>query len=401
MEQNHYRKPSKARLERERKARARKHRQTAWAITRPVLILAVSIALCAIVVAKGYSFLMEKFLYPVDQNDATPITITIASGSGASTIGKLLYEAGGVDEDGNLLRPGLIRNKAVFKVYVDFTGKSSKLKAGTYVLSRNMSIAQIADILCEGNAARETVRFTIAEGTDVEGIAAKLVELGILSDTETFLSLCKTGEAFDNYSFVQLAREEAEKQEEERGYVLEGYLFPDTYEIYADATEKSIVTKMLSRFEDIYKSEYAVRAAELGMSTDDVIKLAALIEKEAKVEADFARVSAVFHTRIKEGMALESDASLRYIFKLNILDFTEEQRRNESLYNTIVYKGLGLGPITNPGLTAIKAALYPDEEYLQAGYLFFVLKDGKTGELAYAKTYQEHQANVAAYREFW
>jgi len=400
MEQR-YRKPSKARLERERKARARKRRERIWTLLRPILILGFSLAICAALLGKGYSYVMERFFYPVDREDATPVTVTIPSGSGASTIGKILYEAGGVDAEGELVEAGLIRNKAVFKVYVDFTGKSSKLKAGTYVLSRNMSIAQIADIICEGNAARSTVRFTIAEGTDVEGVAAKLKELGILKDTATFLELCKTGEAFDNYSFIQLAREEAEQKEQARDYVLEGYLFPDTYEIYTDSSERSIINKMLARFQEVFGDTYTARAAELGLSVDDVLKLASLIEKEAKLDADFPRVSAVFHNRLKADMAMESDASLRYIFKLNILDFTAEQRKSESLYNTLVYKGLGLGPITNPGLTAIEAALYPDEEYQKEEYLFFVLKDGKTGELAYAKTLKEHEENVDAYRENW
>jgi UPF0755 protein len=341
-----------------------------WRALRPFVIFVISLGICTVILAKGYNYALREYYYPVDSNDATPMTIEIPSGSGASKIAKILYEAGGVDEDGELSEAGLINSKAAFKIYVDFTGKSNKLRAGTYVLSRNMSIFQITDIICEGNPPKATVRFTITEGTDVEGIAAKLKELGILSDTATFLELCKTGKEFMDYSFVKAV---AEQTGEERDYVLEGYLFPDTYEIFADASEKTIINKMLIQFQTVFSDDDIARAQELGLSVDDVVKLASLIEKEARVKEDFSRVSAVFHNRLKEDMTLGSDASLRYIFKLNTLEFSEEQRNDPSPYNTIVHKGLGLGPITNPGRAAIQAALNPSEEYVEDGYLYFVL----------------------------
>ena len=124
---------------------------------------------------------------------------------------------------------GLIKSKAAFKIYVDFTGKSSILKSGTYVLSRNMDIPQMVDIICMGNPARQTVKFTVPEGMEIEDMADRLVELGILESKTEFLSLCETGEAFSEYSFVNaiLQSEDAGS----RRYALEGYLFPDTYEV--------------------------------------------------------------------------------------------------------------------------------------------------------------------------
>ena len=368
-----------------------------WRRMRPLIVFLLSLGICLTLLFVGAKVAFKKLFAPVDANDATPITVTIPSNSGASRIAKLLYEAGGTDAEGNQL-PGLISSKTVFKIYADFTGKTSKLKAGTYVLSRNMSVGQILDIVCKGNPPRTTTRLTISEGTTVEGIAEKLVSLGVLPNTEEFLALCKTGEAFD-YSFL-MAIEQNPAQA--RNYLLEGYLFPDTYEIYTDESAKSIITRLLLRFRNVFNDEYTARAKELGMTMDEVITLASLIEKEAKVESDFAKVSAVFHNRLNKGMKLQSDAPLKYIFNVSgTLTYTEEQMRDPSLYNTHVHDGLPLGPICNPGQNAITAVVNPDAETRNGGYLFFTLTDPNTGELVFARTSEEHERVVAQYRPLW
>ncbi len=391
-------------MDREERAKKRRKRDAwrkLWHIVRPVLIAAISLALCLFLLEKAVDKVLDKFLFPVDSTDATPITITVNSGSGASAIGKLLYEAGGVDADGELSAPGLIKSKAVFKVYVDFTGKASKLRAGTYVLSRNMDIPQIVDIICAGNPPKATARFTIAEGTDVEGVAAKLKEQGLLADEKEFLALCKTGEDFKEYSFISAVVDEQAQSAQKREYALEGYLFPDTYEVYTDASAKTIINKMLMQYLAVFSDEYIARAQELNLSVDEITKMAAIIEKEAKKPEDFAKVSAVLHNRLKADMPMEVDASLRYIFKLNTLNWTQAQREDPSPYNTLVHKGLGLGPITNPGKQAIEAALYPDEKMQEEGYLFFILKYGWSGELTYAITNEEHNENIEKYKQYW
>ena len=387
-------------LKKRHKAKEMTTGQKVWRAVRPLLVFLISAGICVGVFMFAFTKVEDKLFSPVDINDATPIEITISSGSGASSIAKKLYEAGGVDEDGNLIAPGLISSKAVFKVYVDFTGKSSKLKAGTYILSRNMDIEQIVDVICEGNPPRSTLKLVITEGMTVEDIAEKLVSLGVLKAESEFLNLCKTGEAFkDDYSFVA---DIPVNSAQARDYALEGYLFPDTYEIYSDESAESIIGRMLTRFSQIITDEYKMRAAELNMSLDDVITLASLIEKEARHEDDFTRVSAVFHLRLEKGMKLQSDAPLKYIFHTSgVLTFTAEQMADTSLYNTHVYEGLPLGPIANPGKKAIEAALYPDEEYMEEEYLYFCLKDSETGELVYAKTLEEHNANVAEYSGSW
>lgn len=386
------------REQRERVRERKKAAKKAWRTLRPVVIFLLSLAICFVMISLGFNFVIRHFFMPVDSGDATPVVITINSGSGASSIAKKLYEAGGVDDDGNLIAPGLITSKTVFKIYVDFTGKSNKLKAGTYVLSRNMDVSEIVDVICEGNAPRTTLKLTVTEGMTVEQIADKLVQLGVFASPDKFLALCKTGEEFTDYSFVAAIGD----LKEGRRYALEGYLFPDTYEIYSDESEKSIINRMLYRFSEIMNDENIARAKELDMSVDDVVKMASMIEKEAKIKADFARVSAVFHLRLEDNMKLQSDATLSYALNTTgYVAFTTEQLSDDSPYNTYAYQGLPVGAICNPGAVAIQAVLHPDEQMMADGYLYFCLTDRETGALVFAVTLEEHQANVAQFKPYW
>ncbi len=369
---------------------------TAWKRFRPLVIYLTSILIVAVILWVVISSVINNYLAPVDSNDATPVEFVVESGWGASTIAKHLYEACGEGEE------GLISNKAIFKIYVDFTGKSKDLRAGKYYLSKNMDIPTIIDVLCSGNEINEqVVTITIPEGTTIEGIVNILKKNGMNIDEEKFLSLCRSGEAFTSYGFVN----NVYIADEDRRYALEGYLFPDTYDFDLTSSSETVITRFLNRFRAIcYESDedYAARAEELGMSMDEVISLAALIEREAVLEEDFYKVSAVFHNRLDRDMKLESDAPLPYILEVeNQLLFNEEEKYTDSPYNTHVYAGVPLGPICNPGRLAIRAALYPNEEYMEEEYLFFCLMDSQTGALVYARTNAEHEDNVAKYSENW
>ena len=275
---------------------------------------------------------------------------------------------------------------------------AGSLKPGTYVLSRNMSIKQIVDIICTGNPPAKTVKFTITEGMTVEAIAGKLVDLGIIADDERFLELCRDGAQFtESYRFIQAL---AQEDHSDRPYILEGYLFPDTYEVFADAPEEEIINKMLTRFGDVYSKAYAERAEEMGYTMDEVIILASMIEKEAKT-FDFTKVSAVFANRLEADMVLASDATLEYVLKTGSIRLTQEQLEFDSPYNTHKNKGLPAGPISNPGAAAIEAVLFPDTQYVDDGYLYFCLMDKATGALVFARTEAEHAANVAKYSPNW
>lgn len=379
---------------RKRNAPKVERRWKKWSYFRPFVVI-----LCSLAIAFLFSYIVcskfvTDYLMPVDPDDPTPITVTIPMGSGASSIAKILYEAGGDDA------PGLIPHKAVFKIYVDFIGKSSRLQAGTYVLSRNMSIPEIVDVICKGNPPRPTITITIAEGLTLDAIADRLVEYGLFESPNRFLDLCRTGESFiEEHPFIADIPIVNDKGEA-RPYALEGYLFPDTYDVYADSSEEDVIDKMLARFEAIFIDDYAARAQELGLSIDDVVILASLIEKEAK-PFDFSKVSAVFKNRMNINMPLGSDASLEYVFRTGELSLTQEQLSDPTPYNTHIYTGLPLGPVANPGVNAIKAALYPDEQYVAEEFLYFCLMDSDTGALIFAKTLSEHQANIDLYSPNW
>lgn len=385
--------PMDTRIDRQ-KAKRRKRLHRLWMSVRPAVVLGISLVIVFFIARTTVNYVLSNYIQPVDKNDATPIEVVIPSSSSASSIARILYNACGYDQD------GLIPSTAAFKVYVDFVGKANSLKAGTYTLSKNMSIKQIVEVLCEGNPPKETVTFTVPEGYTVTGIAEVLLEKGLISDASELLDAVKTGEDFSNFAFVSDAAQT--ENAVSRAYLLEGYLFPDTYEVYADASVDTILIKMLNRFNDVFTDEYLTRAETLGMTMDQVVTLASLIEREAQAPDDFAKVSAVFHNRLAQDMPLQSCASLSYVLGVTKYTFTEAERASESLYNTYKYNGLPVGPVCNPGKAAIEAALYPNEDYLEEGYLYFCNQNpNETNELIFAKTYEEHQENVRKYQEYW
>ena len=365
-------------------------RERIWSILRPIVAILLSIGMVAVAMIGAVRYVLSHFVYPVDADDNTPIQVVIPSGASASKIASLLYYARGQDE------PGLIVSTASFKVYVDFTGKANALRAGTYVLSRNMTIPEIVNILCAGNEARRATRFTIPEGYTAQAVAQALFEAGILEEQEEFLALCKDGTLL-SASYLGPIQNAGDRR-----YALEGYLFPDTYEVYEDTDAAEILKKMLNRFTVVFTEEDADRARMLNMTTDQVLTLASMIEKEAAAAEDFPRVSAVFHNRLSQGMALESCATLSYTLGVQKYTFTEEELATVSPYNPYKNRGLPVGPICNPGRAAIEAALYPSEEYLSEGYLYFCNMNPKqTNRLVFSKTYEEHHKNVVQYSPFW
>ena len=186
----------------------------------------------------------------------------------------------------------------------------------------------------------------------------------------------------------------------QRKYVLEGYLSPNTYEVYTSATDEDIIRKLLSQTEAAFPAEYQERAAEMGFTMDQILTLASLVEKEAK-ESDFARVSAVFHNRLKAKMKLQSDVTIHYITGVRKMALAESDLQVKSPYNTYVVDGLPVGPVCNPSPKAIQAALYPDEMLTAENYLFFCAKEPESGELYFSKTLAEHERAVAVYAPLW
>lgn len=357
-----------------------------WRILRPALVFLASFVIVCGLVYTGYRKIDAMFFAPIDAKDTTVVEFEVASGSSLSTVSKNLEEA------------GLIRNHSVFKYMADFMGMGQKIQSGDYELTRAMSATDILDELISGDGKPLTAKITIIPGWTVEDIANYLVEHKILKSADEFLSLCKTGEAYSGYYFIEDMLKKADS--DQRLYALEGYLSPNTYEIYTSSSADTIIKRLLSQTEAAYSLSYDERAQELGMTMDEVFTLASMIEKEAKT-ADFAKVSSVFHNRLKQNMTLGSDVTVKYASGSEKMVLSGSDLSVESPYNTYTRKGLPVGPICNPSMDAVVAALYPDEQYLAQKYLYFCSKDPNSGELYFSKTQEEHDAAVAMYRPLW
>ncbi len=359
-------------------------------LLRQLLIYFLSILIVVTTVYMGINIAYSKYIKPVDIQNTELIDVEIPRGSSLGKISEILYEK------------KLIRNKMVFKLYVDLSNKTSKLKAGKYKLSQNMDLGQIMDELLTGNAAVDTVKITIIEGWDIRKIAKYLVkEKNFQFTEEEFIEAAKV-ENFTDYVFLQDIPDER-KNREVGISPLEGYLFPDTYLVYEDASPQDIMRKMLNQFEKVYNESVAERAQELDMTVDEVVTLASVIQREARISEEFAMISAVFHNRLKKDMPLGADSTIQFLVNEDRWDFNLEELKIESPYNTYENLGLPIGPISSPGRLALTSAVYPFEEYMNSKkpYLYFVLKDPKTGEHVFNTDYNQHLKDKQKYESNW
>ena len=359
-----------------------------WKILRP---LAVFLAAAVVVVglcSMAWQKISDEWIAPVDGENPALVEFTVSSGSSLSRVARELEEA------------GLIRNHTFFKYYCDFAGLAQKIQSGDYLISPSMDSLEIAELLTSGDGQPVTANITIIPGTTVETVAANLREQGIFDAQEEkeFLEICRTGNGVEDYYFI--ADELTLSSAQYRNYLLEGYLAPNTYEIYLTATPLEIIRKLLSQTDKVFTADWQTRAEEMGMTLDETLILASMIEKEAK-KSDFTRVSAVFHNRLASGMKLQSDPTVHYVTGVRRMSLTQEELDTNSPYNTYVVKGLPCGPICNPSPEAIYAALYPDESYVSEKYLYFCSKDPSSGELYFSRTLEEHQRAVEIYAPLW
>ena len=357
-----------------------------WNIIRPIMIGAAALVIVIGLLTTGWNKLYGSFAAPADPEDKTEYAFSISSGQSLSRVAA------------NLEDEGLVRNRTVFKYYCDFAGMGQKIQVGDYLLRKDMTIMEIADQLTMGDGNPIVRNITLIPGETIETFAGRLLTSGVIDDTAAFLDLCRGGESFRDYYYIAdvISSGSAKK----RRYVLEGYLAPNTYEVYTSASNEDIIRKLLSQTEAVFPEEYQARADELGMTMDQVITMASMIEKEAGL-SDFARVSAVFHNRLKAGMKLESDVTIHYITGERKMALSQADLKVDSPYNTYLYAGLPEGPICNPSAKAIEAALYPDDVLTAENYLYFCAKEPESGELYFSKTLAEHERAVAVYAPLW
>lgn len=249
---------------------------------------------------------------------------------------------------------------------------SESFKAGVHTMNKHMSYKKAVEELKRNAAGEGEVLVTFPEGYELREMAALLEEKG-LKKADDFIKA--SNEKYD-YSFLPPKKD---------GY-LEGYLFPDSYYISASMKSSDIINMMLKRFGEVYSEDYKKRAQELGMTTNEVITLASIIEREAAKDSERPLVSSVFHNRLKssEYPYLQSCATVQYLLSERKEVLSDKDIEIDSPYNTYKYKGLPPGPIASPGRKSVEAALYP----AQTNYYFFV--SNGDGTQTFSETYEEH-----------
>lgn len=286
----------------------------------------------------------------------TAVTAEIAQGAGVSAASKALKKAGAV------------KHPLIFRM----TASGTAVQPGPLTVEPGMSYKQIAALLAEKN--RGVTKVVIPEGYEARQIIDAFVEKGVDRDEMT---AAVNSRDYD-FDFI--------KEIPDRENPLEGYLFPDTYHITENDSARDIVKMMLAEFEKTYDNAFAAQAKGLNMSMDEIVTLASIIERETDKSDERAKVAGVFYNRLKQGMKLQSCATVQYILKERKANLSVEDTRIQSPYNTYVNAGLPKGPIASPGKDCLMAALYPETTTA----LYFVM--GKDGKHIFSDTYEQHLA---------
>ena len=274
----------------------------------------------------------------------------------------------------DLREHGIINNSLGFRILARLEGKDTKFKNGIYYFRVGMNNHAVLNQLVEG-PLDAVVRVTIPEGYTVDDIA-KLLEEKHLTTKDEF---CKVAKDFAPYDYMKPALENKDIK-----YSVEGFLFPDTYDFDKSYSAKEIMQVMVDNFDHKLTAEMRDEAKKENLSIFKLVTMASLVEKEAKFEEDRPIIADVFFKRLQDGMKLQSDATIQYALDEHKEEFSIEDTKHESPYNTYLHEGLTPGPIGNPGIASIDAVLNPKK----TDYLYFVAD--KDGHNHYSVTYDEH-----------
>lgn len=347
-------------------------------VKKVIIILSIIVVLIVIVIGSAFAWYRIS-INPVDKDDITSYDLEIPMGSGASTIAK------------KLKNEGLIKNELAFKIYVKLN-KISNFQAGTYNLTKNLSVKEVAEILQTGKVnGKDTISITFVEGKNMRWVANKIAEntnnseenvYSLLEDKEYINSL------IEKYWFLT-----DDIKNQNIYYPLEGYLFPDTYtfenkDIKVERIFETLLNQMgkkLSTYkEDIEKSKYSVH---------EILSMASIIENEAVFDKDRKDVSSVIYNRLKINMPIQSDVTTYYALKIEMgsRDLYSADINTSNPYNTRgpnMNGRLPVGPISMASLASIEAAIKPNE----TSYIFFVAD--KNGKVYFTRTNEEHNKKV-------
>jgi UPF0755 protein len=292
---------------------------------------------------------------PAPDTGSESVVITIGSGMTLSDVTRMLDER------------GLINSPLAFKLAARLMGVDRKIQPGSFLIDRGATNTRVLRLLLQPMIRTNDV--TIPEGLSIYQIASIFRrEMGL--DSSEFIAAC------EDPDFASMLGVPGDR--------LEGYLFPDTYNFYLDTPVRGVLEKMVDHFFRMVPDSMQMRMTLAGMSLRDVVTLASIIEGEVQIAAEASIVSAVYHNRIKKGMALEADPTIQYILPEGPRRLRRSDLKIDNPYNTYLHRGLPPGPICNPGLRSIRAAFNP----AKVDYLYFVAQGD--GSHAFNRKYDDH-----------
>lgn len=326
------------------------------------------IVIILLVGGSGLALYIKSLFGPVNPGEHTKeITVQIPNQATGTEISKQLHEL------------GLTKNDLIFGIYIRYKGIAGQLKPGTYQLNPGQSMAEIANTLVEG--PNDKVFFTVPEGYTLDQLTDLLVQKELV-DQQVWQQLLTKG-TFD-FPFVEDLPLGPRR--------LEGYLFPDTYQVSKDTTEQEIIQMMLERFAEINASiEPAGMIKDTRYTLQQLVTVASMVEREAKKDQERPLIASVIYNRLHIGMKLQIDATVLYALGEHREKLYTRDLQVDSPYNTYRYAGLPPGPISFPGKASLEAAFHP----ANTDYFYYVAKPD--GSHVFAKTLAEHNANVAKY----
>lgn len=293
----------------------------------------------------------------------TPIIVDIQPGQGFQQTALLLHQK------------GIIKNPLKFRWLARLKGYDKKIQAGEYVFSAALAPNELLEHL--GSGRIHLHKLTVPEGFNLHQIAALVAQTG-WTEAENFLARAMDPELVRTLGI--------------NADTFEGYLFPDTYYFPKATTADKIISAMLKRFQSIFTADFCKQAKTLGLSIHQVVTLASIIEKETGMPFERPIISSVFHNRLKKRIRLESDPTVIYGLPNFDGNLTRKHLKSATIYNTYIIRGLPPGPIANPGLKSIEAALYPAD----TAFLYFVSKKDRTHH--FSTNLRDHNTAVRKYQ---
>ncbi|MFH0987321.1 MAG: endolytic transglycosylase MltG [Patescibacteria group bacterium] len=352
-----------------------------------IIIVSVIILFIFLAVTGAYVFISKEVKEPFKSGGEESV-FEIKEGEGIRDISQ------------SLAKSGLIKNAPYFLFWSLKEGKQDKILPGLYCLSSSMSIVEVINkISLEENAIAPHIKLTFPEGWQISQIEERLRAKNLLGLGAIFA--LKIEDFNEAYKFLSDAS---------KGNNLEGYLFPDTYffdcqdpEIFCDKGEgeikkcrkddvKEIIFKFLDNFNEKLTDDLRMEIKKQKKSIFEIVTMASLLEKEVRTREDKELVAGILWKRLEEGIPLQVDATINYILGGKSTVISIENTKIDSPYNTYKYRGLPSGPISNPGLESIEAAVSPEE----SDYYYY-LSDPKTGKTVFSKSFEEHNQSKQKY----